>query len=288
MAAPVPPKQIPDPSDRRIRPLPVWPWALAPLLGLMCLIMLALGPFAFGEVERVTATSARRALLGIGADWAELRVSGQWVTLMGAPPSRRAAEQAVMAVRQSRALTLFGEAQPVTRVDELFTWAKDPAPGIQGQQSARPANRETAVSVQAEKAVGPAAAPAPTQAQLAKCDRIMSRLLNSATIGFSSASNAVSASSDDLLDAIADAAGVCPGLLRIEGHTDSIGRAGDNLLLSRRRAEAVRVALVRRGVPAARLVVEGFGALRPIADNREESGRARNRRIEIHAIPEPN
>jgi OmpA-OmpF porin, OOP family len=46
----------------------------------------------------------------------------------------------------------------------------------------------------------------------------------------------------------------------------------------------VRDALIARGVPAERLRTRGFGARRPIADNLTESGRARNRRIELHAL----
>jgi len=54
--------------------------------------------------------------------------------------------------------------------------------------------------------------------------------------------------------------------------------------LSEARAAAVRDALVARGVPAERLRTRGFAARRPIADNLTEGGRARNRRIEFHAL----
>lgn len=67
----------------------------------------------------------------------------------------------------------------------------------------------------------------------------------------------------------------------IEGHTDSQG--GDNLnqVLSQKRAEAVRDALIQEGVEAARLSVVGLGKDRPVADNATREGRARNRRVEI-------
>jgi outer membrane protein OmpA-like peptidoglycan-associated protein len=69
--------------------------------------------------------------------------------------------------------------------------------------------------------------------------------------------------------------------IRIEGHTDSVGDAAANQALSERRAAAVREALLERGVDAARIEVVGFGATHPVADNRTETGRQKNRRIEI-------
>jgi outer membrane protein OmpA-like peptidoglycan-associated protein len=76
----------------------------------------------------------------------------------------------------------------------------------------------------------------------------------------------------------------CPGIIRIDGHTDPVGRGRFNRRLSEARAAAVRDALIVRGVPAERLRTRGFGARRPIADNLTESGRARNRRIEFRAL----
>ena len=69
--------------------------------------------------------------------------------------------------------------------------------------------------------------------------------------------------------------------LVIEGHTDSIGGASANQSLSLRRAESVRAALVRAGVPAARLRSAGVGASRPRESNATLEGRASNRRVEL-------
>jgi outer membrane protein OmpA-like peptidoglycan-associated protein len=67
----------------------------------------------------------------------------------------------------------------------------------------------------------------------------------------------------------------------IEGHTDSIGGAKSNQLLSERRAEAVRARLVSAGVGATRLKAVGFGLTRPRETNATIEGRARNRRVEL-------
>jgi outer membrane protein OmpA-like peptidoglycan-associated protein len=70
--------------------------------------------------------------------------------------------------------------------------------------------------------------------------------------------------------------------LRIEGHTDSVGTATANADLSRRRADAVRNALItQQRVAAARITAAGFGATRPRESNASLEGRARNRRVEL-------
>lgn len=72
----------------------------------------------------------------------------------------------------------------------------------------------------------------------------------------------------------------------IVGHTDSQGAVDANLQLSKQRAEAVREALQRdHGVAAQRLQVHGVGPYAPLATNRDEVGRGRNRRVELIELP---
>lgn len=81
---------------------------------------------------------------------------------------------------------------------------------------------------------------------------------------------------DDVARVLKDA----PDLnVRIEGHTDSEGDDAANLALSERRANTVRIALIRLGVDENRLEAVGFGEQQPIDTNRTAAGRARNRRV---------
>jgi len=69
--------------------------------------------------------------------------------------------------------------------------------------------------------------------------------------------------------------------MRIEGHTDSTGTPQGNQALSQQRAASVAAWLVANGVAPARLASVGLGDTRPVADNKSEEGRARNRRVEL-------
>jgi outer membrane protein OmpA-like peptidoglycan-associated protein len=69
--------------------------------------------------------------------------------------------------------------------------------------------------------------------------------------------------------------------LNVEGHTDNKGVDADNQKLSEGRAKAVMAYLVGKGIAAARLASAGFGASKPVADNRSDEGRAKNRRVEL-------
>ena len=69
--------------------------------------------------------------------------------------------------------------------------------------------------------------------------------------------------------------------IRVEGHTDSLGDADENLLLSEQRAQAVLEALVSLGVANDRISSLGMGEDFPIASNEDEDGRARNRRVDV-------
>jgi len=89
--------------------------------------------------------------------------------------------------------------------------------------------------------------------------------------------------SDELLDGIAKVLKEHLEIARVEvqGHTDNTGKAQHNKVLSASRAEAVRRALVKRGIVDRRLVAKGFGQEKPLGENDTDAGRARNRRVQF-------
>jgi outer membrane protein OmpA-like peptidoglycan-associated protein len=72
--------------------------------------------------------------------------------------------------------------------------------------------------------------------------------------------------------------------LQIAGHTDNVGDAQANLILSKKRAESVKRFMESQGVAGERLSVLFFGETQPIADNSTAEGRQKNRRVEMTII----
>jgi outer membrane protein OmpA-like peptidoglycan-associated protein len=73
-------------------------------------------------------------------------------------------------------------------------------------------------------------------------------------------------------------------IIEIQGYTDGKGSDEYNLSLSQRRSEAVKKLLIEKGVSEKRLRVKAFGESNPLATNKNEKGRAKNRRVEFKII----
>ena len=69
--------------------------------------------------------------------------------------------------------------------------------------------------------------------------------------------------------------------VRVDGHTDSSGKAAYNQELSERRAQSVAKALVGVGMQPQNIQSQGLGSSQPVADNRTSAGRTENRRVSI-------
>ena len=72
--------------------------------------------------------------------------------------------------------------------------------------------------------------------------------------------------------------------IRINGHTDNEGSDSDNLLLSDRRAKAVRDYLISKGIARERLDAKGYGESKAISNNDSPEGRQLNRRTEFVVV----
>ena len=101
-------------------------------------------------------------------------------------------------------------------------------------------------------------------------------------VNFDTGKATIKPDSDATLDTAAAALKSAASLkIEVGGHTDNVGTSQANEKLSDERAKAVMAALVKRGVAANRLSAKGYGQSAPIADNRSEDGRAKNRRVEL-------
>jgi outer membrane protein OmpA-like peptidoglycan-associated protein/tetratricopeptide (TPR) repeat protein len=72
--------------------------------------------------------------------------------------------------------------------------------------------------------------------------------------------------------------------IEISGHTDNVGKPADNLSLSNNRAKSVVTYLISKGIAPQRLTAKGYGETKPVADNKTEEGKAKNRRTELRVI----
>ncbi len=70
----------------------------------------------------------------------------------------------------------------------------------------------------------------------------------------------------------------------VQGHTDNVGAKPANLTLSDQRARTVAAWLAKNGVEPARLSARGYGDAKPVSDNTNDEGRAKNRRVELKKL----
>ncbi|MCB1777188.1 MAG: OmpA family protein, partial [Candidatus Competibacteraceae bacterium] len=126
--------------------------------------------------------------------------------------------------------------------------------------------------------------PIKSLATLSYLDLIRDRPKIAARIHFDLNSARIRTEAYPLLDeyvAALKSATLANALLLIAGHTDAAGSNKYNLILSRKRAQAVRAYLIEHGVAPDRLIAEGYGEAYPVASNATEAGRDANRRSEF-------
>ena len=164
----------------------------------------------------------------------------------------------------------------------------------------RPADKPVASAPQADTTPPAAVATSPPEAsaqaepeqvraarvaEVEACAKELAALQTSRMLRFKLNSTDLRRSHTVLLDAIAELAKRCQAVTFIVGgHTDATGTEAENDLLSEERAEAVRAALVERGVDAKRLEKRAFGARQPADGIFTRFAKLRNRRVEITAM----
>ncbi len=255
---------------------PVWPFlwrGLVPLAALTAVTLYALGPFARNAIQIPIEQELRAQLDAAGFTWVHLSVSGQHVRLTGAEPLTGDGARALALARGATCPTWLGRHTCVGTVSGDF---EPPLPVPAAAVAAAP------IAAPVTAPARPAAVAAPLTRE--GCEHAFAGLLANEQIEFAPGSAKIDPKSGALLDRLAHQIKSCPGKIRIEGYTDTVGRGRVNQRLSEARAAAVRGALIARGVAGERLSAKGYGARRAIADNTTEAGRARNRRIEFHTV----
>ncbi len=108
-------------------------------------------------------------------------------------------------------------------------------------------------------------------------------------ITFETNSAKLTSSSTAILDRIASDLLPFPDLkIEVQAHTDDRGSAQYNLRLSQLRAESVRIYLIKKGILSDNLIARGYGETLPKYDNETATGRAKNRRVELHFLTSEN
>lgn len=101
-------------------------------------------------------------------------------------------------------------------------------------------------------------------------------------VNFDTGKATIKPDSKETLDQAAEMLKLAPQIkVEVGGHTDNVGTPESNQTLSQTRAQSVATALAERGIAADRLTAKGYGQSAPVADNRTEEGRAKNRRVEL-------
>ncbi|NQX79198.1 MAG: OmpA family protein [Hyphomicrobiaceae bacterium] len=118
-----------------------------------------------------------------------------------------------------------------------------------------------------------------------RCERAINDALRSDNISFKLDGFQVTMRDKEILDRFLIIKQICKGhKIKISGHTDSRGSNSNNMVLSEKRADAVRSYLVSIGIPKTQLITRGYGETRPLFPNSTPENRTRNSRIEFKVM----
>ncbi len=156
---------------------------------------------------------------------------------------------------------------------------------IVAPKAAPPAPAAAPAPAPAPRAAAPAPAPAPRAAAPAPAPAAATKVTYAADTFFDFNKSVLKADGKAKLD---DLAGKVKAInlevIIAVGHTDSVGADAYNQKLSVKRADAVKAYLITKGIEKNRVYTEGKGEKQPVADNKTDAGRSKNRRVEIEVV----
>jgi OOP family OmpA-OmpF porin len=158
---------------------------------------------------------------------------------------------------------------------------------IVAPRAAAPAPAPAAAPAPAPRAAAPAPAPAPAPAaaRAAPPPAAATKVTYAADTFFDFNKSVLKADGKAKLD---DLAGKVKAInlevIIAVGHTDSVGSDAYNQKLSVKRADAVKAYLITKGIEKNRVYTEGKGEKQPVADNKTDAGRSKNRRVELEVV----
>jgi len=235
--------------------------------------------------RRVDIAWATANVLDLEDQQAELQREHSRLQLAAA---RHEAEQARRELDQQRLLAQIRLEEAERQAEEARTLGEQETAAAreeanQAQRLADAQARETALARREAELAGAAADALRTRISTMRATRgTQGMQMSLDDVAFAPGKSRLRAEANDSLAKVAEFVAQDPAkLIRIEGHTDSTGSANANQVLSQKRAEAVRDALVALGVEASRMTAVGVGAERPVASNEDADGRARNRRVDV-------
>ncbi len=171
---------------------------------------------------------------------------------------------------------------PATAAEQCDGAIKPPPPPPPAPKVAPPPPPPAPAPVVAPPAPAPVAPPKPPAPPPAP---VSEKVTFAADAFFDTGKSALKPdASAKLADLVDKTKGVNLEVIIAVGHTDSTGNAAANQKLSVARAEAVKKFLTSKGIENNRVYTEGKGSAQPVADNKTNEGRAKNRRVEVEVV----
>jgi OOP family OmpA-OmpF porin len=227
--------------------------------------------FIIGGVATSLMAMAAHSGLGAGGDYVD-DLESKARTALGNAGGTNVSLAMEREPALNRVAILSGEADDATKARLLAAIRAVP-----GMKDARWAEAAAPTVPMAGDAMPETAA---TVAEVTACQGQVDAAIAGKTIQFESGAATIKAESQGLIDALSAALAPCEGVVvEVAGHTDPSGTPATNQTLSLARANAVVSALTAKGVPAQRLVAQGYGSSQPAQAGRGAAADAANRRI---------